>query len=254
MRFILLSVICVGFVLCGTTSLTAQVNIEAYQYGDAKEMGLKNTVSLRGQLTGGNTDLESGTLSWRTDYHTDTDRAFLLFDYDFGKRDGVQYKDDSFVHFRWMHNIRDMIEIEFFVQNEVNPFISLVNRRVYGAGYRFSLWTIGAQRLVFGTGVMHEEELTNKVSSITQRFLRSTNYLSYFWELSSTVSWSGTGYYQFALSDLLNYRVLLDTELAVKLTDNLSLLLNGNYRFASKPVANIEPTDYSVSNGLRWTF
>ena len=63
-----------------------------------------------------------------------------------------------------------------------------------------------------------------------------------------------TTYYQPAVDDFNDFRVLEEATLSVKMTDNLALNLSLNLSHDSKPPQAVKKTDTTYSTGIEYSF
>jgi len=63
-----------------------------------------------------------------------------------------------------------------------------------------------------------------------------------------------TTYYQPAVDDFGDYRLLEDAALSVKMTDSLSLKVSLNLAHDSQPPQDVKKTDTTYSTGIEYSF
>ena len=138
-------------------------------------------------------------------------------------------------------------------------------RLLVGTGPRVSAVDAKRVGLWFGTSAMLEEERLNpeKVAAsedVSRINLRSSTYASLTLRPSESVSWTTTAYFQPRFDAFDDYRIAVESGLALKVAKRLAFTVDARYRNDSQPPitpdgsAPVLATDFNVKNGLKITF
>ncbi|QKT03108.1 DUF481 domain-containing protein [Ectothiorhodospiraceae bacterium 2226] len=249
-----------ALVLAGLSG-TAQaiVNVESLRAVDPPE-GLSGKLSLS---AGG----ESGTVHtssinagagvvWRRQAVTN----FLTFNYAYGESLGVKVTDRSFVHARHVRHVRERTDWELFAQRQHNRFLRLSSRELVGSGARLTLYDEPSQdsRAFLGVGAMYvQERLEERIGTTdggTSGLWRGNVYLALNWRTDDRVRLSSTTYWQPALTDAGDFRLLEEAALRVRVHGNLDLVTSLNIRHNSHPPQGVERTEITYRTGFEYDF
>jgi hypothetical protein len=96
-------------------------------------------------------------------------------------------------------------------------------------------------------------DLVIKAGGVTS-LARSTNYLALSLQLNRQASLSATGYYQPALRDLSDFRILVESNLDFRITQLVAWTTKTHYRFDSQPPSGLKRFDLELDNGISLTF
>ncbi len=88
---------------------------------------------------------------------------------------------------------------------------------------------------------------------IIERNHRTSNYLSMTLEFER-FEIKNTTYYQPNMKEMQDYRILSQSDLLIKLTDNLKFKTGFNYRYDTRPFPGVPKTTYYLSNGILFEF
>jgi len=245
-------ILCFLLVLCAPLQAWAIINAEDLDLS-IEEDGLLGKVGLSANGSSGNSDKINGEASarllWRHGRHTE----MLVGSYAYGKSRGLRDTNKAFAHLRHRYTLTSVWDIEAFAQAQQNEFAHLKLRTLLGGGLRWSHQDENVN-LHLGLGVFHErEKLRNSTLPVT-RLWRGNSYLALGFALNKRVRIQNTVYYQPALKDAADYRLLDDAALSVGLTDHLDLRLAIEIAKDSQPPAGIKDTDISYKTGLEFKF
>ncbi len=235
---------------------SAQVNIEKTRVEDPE--GLSFTLSSNVSIRAGNQERYDIGTSARLDYKIDKNHVFLLGNVGYGKSDTRVYRNRSFAHLRFNHDVSRAITAELFGQIENDEFTLLQIRVLAGVGIRVPYLQRENIAIYQGTSFMfeHEELDQNRVfehpASITAN--RWNNYINIRLQLNENVSLFNTGYIQPRFDDMEDFRVLLDTILEISFNAHFSFTTSLNLRYDSRPPDGLESLDLELRNGFRLSF
>lgn len=237
----------------------AQVNTETLRAGSLQD-GFRLTTNFNFGLAEGNTSYLNLLGNVRLDHQKNNNRSFAVIQYSRAVQDDELFQNAGFLALRNTNYFKPEIGWEIFAQQQFDEFLRLRDRKLIGSGMRLRLYNVESTdeekklQLILGVGGMYEYEDIDAIIPETHSLIRSTNYLSVQWVLNARVSMNAVTYMQIAVSDLMNYRNLLESSIAVKLAESLSLTVGVNHRYDSKPPAGVEPYDIIIRNGLQLLF
>jgi hypothetical protein len=239
--------------------LSAQINTEKLR--NDKEKGFSGNVSLGYGMVMGNTEYLNFIPTIRLDYNTDNYINFISASYNRkqsklnkDKKNLLEHK--GFAHIRSARIITPFLSWEEFGQWEFNEFINLKNRLLIGTGARMDLLSSKGNlpvSLILGVGGMYEEEDYNQGND--KKLLRSTNYLTFIWNISGSVLVQTTSYYQFAVEELEDYRIISESGLKFDLSSWLIFGTNVALRYDNDPTEGVKKKyDMELNNNLTVSF
>ncbi|MBN1757551.1 MAG: DUF481 domain-containing protein [Chitinispirillaceae bacterium] len=238
---------------------TAQVNTENLR-ADEKE-GFSGNVSLRYGMAMGNSEYLSFTPAARIDYNTIRYNSFIAASYNRKQSElkkGREYllAHKGFAHVRSARRFNSFLSWEVFGQWEFNEFISLERRLLGGTGARMNLLSrlfVPSIRLILGMGGMFEHEVYTAEDA--KALWRSTNYITFNWNFSKQGSLHTTAYYQVAVAEPHDFRILSDSGLKFRLASWLVFGTSAGLRFDNDPIAGVvKKYDLELNNDLTVEF
>lgn len=247
-----------------------QINTESMR-STKQDSGLHLVIGGDLGLYTGNTKYINYKAKLRLDHKGGPIEGFLVGQYQLAEADEKKFIDKAFVHLRGMTNTDRWLEFEGFLQYEYNNFIDLPRRQLAGGGARIRIIDSSSDSKTFasylGAGVMYElEDIPAQTGEgprseadstwyAARTLLRSTNYLVLRSKLGDGLSVNSTIYYQPAISDFRDYRILWDVMLKLRLTKQLALTNTINLRYDSlPPYTVIEKHDLELITGLVYEF
>lgn len=249
--------LCFVFLIFVSAYVSAQVNTEVMRKGDdGFSLGLKSLLSYQS----GNTDKFSVSGGANIGYVGDFWYGFMAGNIGYSETSSVKDTWKGFGHVRGGRKLfTDWFSVELFAQKEFDEFLSLNDRNLLGGSLRFysSLVDGIGLDLYLGLGLMMENE-TFDYSSIGESdegttILRSTNYLSISWKLNETLLFASTLYYQPAPEYFHNYRILLNSNLDVKIFKCFSFTTAVNFRYDNEPPVTVaEKYDVELNYGIKF--
>lgn len=247
--------------MCGvlfSTAAHAIVNVEQAIIGQPTE-GMHTTLDLLANGASGNTEKSSTNAEMLSLWQHENDTEFLQLQYAYGKSSGQVDTDRAFAHLRHRTAVTPTWGVEAFAQVGRNPFARLTRRTLLGGGVRKILFeenNVSAGYL--GLGAFHEQEtLTSRLGTndpMGTSLWRLNSYLVLKRQVNEQVRLYNTTYYQPALSDTADYRILEQASMLVKLGQNLDLKVSLDIAFDSKPAQTVQKRDMLYSTGLEFSF
>jgi putative salt-induced outer membrane protein YdiY len=253
-----LSRACLAALLLFVTSAAQAsiVNIES-QRGEVKE-GFSGRFHLALGGAAGNTDkinLQTGArLEWKRDATID----LSILEYNYGETNDVRDTNRAFAHLRRTVQYRERRAVEGFVQVERNEFTRLSFRGLAGGGLRLTLSRSEDFRAYLGLGAFAVREVLDDRVDVTdagaRNFVRGNLYLSLNGDLNDYTTLYNTLYYQPALDDLPDARVLNEAGLRIQLSRQIDLRSSVQVVHQSRPPQTVDKTDITYLTGIEYRF
>ncbi len=108
-------------------------------------------------------------------------------------------------------------------------------------------------KIYMGILAMYEYEKDLR-PDVIHKDLRSDNYVSFSWKASPVLSLSSTTFYQPLFRNAADFRVLNQFTLNVKATKHFSISLNSDYAYDAFPAVGTPQINYTITNGITYTF
>ncbi len=236
----------------------AIVNVEQAIIGQPTE-GVHTTLDFLVNGSSGNAEKSTNKAEllslWQHANHTE----FLQLQYAYGKSRGVVDTDRAFAHLRHRTALNADWAVEGFGQVGRDPFSRLTQRTLLGGGARLVLFEQNQKSAGYlGLGAFNEREtLSSKLGTsdpVQSRLWRANSYLVLKRQLNEQVRVYSTTYYQPAIGDAADFRMLEQAFVLVKLDKNLDLKLSLDIAFDSKPPQTVQKRDLFYSTGLEFSF
>ncbi len=244
--------------LSWTVNSDAIVNIEKMRKDPSKE-GFSGHMELSFGGASGNTKKNGGYAGTRLQWRKDHIINFAVLRYAYGESAGNRDTNNSFFHARHIHQQTSWRADEIFVQGETDEFARLSYRGLIGGGERFALIrNPKGQSAFLGMGVYYAMERLEDTAGTTDggrdEFFRLSTYFSYTHQINAQVSVISTTYYQPALEQFSDYRLLEEAGMGIKMSDRFMLNLSLDIIHDSKPPQTVNKTDIIYSTGLEYQF
>jgi putative salt-induced outer membrane protein YdiY len=236
----------------------AIVNVEQAIIGRPAE-GLHTTLDLLASGASGNTDKSAVNVNLLSLWQHGANTEYLQVRYAYGKSNGKTDTDNAFVHLRHRTAIGENWGVEEFVQTGRDRFARLARRTLLGGGLRSTLFEEEQKSALYlGLGAFYEWERLNYVPGTTdvlrKQLWRANSYLIWKRQFNEQVRFNNTLYYQPALADTANYRVLEQALMLVKLDENLDFKVSLDVAYNSQPPQTVKKRDVLYSTGLQFSF
>lgn len=236
--------------------LDAQINTEKFRKEkDEDNFEMKIGVAL--SMYKGNTDILRLDSDLNIGFNKNKNYLFLVGNITYGEKNKAAYLNKGFAHLRWVRRLSQPLMMEVFVQEEFNEFILLKRRDVAGAGVRVRLVNHKKDTSKFvahvGLGLVWENELYNESDTKKKedaQLFKSTNYLSFHWDITDVLSMESVDYIQFNLGKGSSTRITSELKFNVKLSKALSFTTTAKYRYDSNPPQTVKNYDLQIKNGL----
>jgi hypothetical protein len=238
------------------------VNLQPVASAGYGEEGWAGVIKASLQWRTGNTNLFQVGTSALLRYQVDLHRLIALGSFDVGYQDGFDEAEvflrRGLGHLRWQWNALEWLTPEAFVQLGADEFKGIALRALVGAGPRFELVQGPAVNAAVGLTYVYEREHLGSGSGADAGKQSDQHRLSVYLTGSFAIDplflIAHTTYYQMLLLDPLDYYILSETSLQVKLHDLVALSIDFGLMYDSKPPDKVVDLDTSLTLGLGVTF
>ncbi len=232
----------------------SQKNTEQYRY--TKDIGFYNTINAGFELSSGNEEFVKLTGSYRLDFISKNFYTFLVGDIEYKEGNSRIITNKGFLHYRFIHKKLLFLNPEFFTQLEYDDFLLIEHRELFGAGIRIDIANYSNIDSVtnidfdIGLGIMQEYEKYKISDPDKSDLIRSTNFVSFFLNFNKYSNFNLVIYYQPALNNLDDYRMLGEMKLSLPIFNGFSFYTQLNYRYDNHPLPNLKYYTFGMNNGF----
>ncbi|MEO6638589.1 MAG: DUF481 domain-containing protein [Ginsengibacter sp.] len=188
------------------------------------------------------------------EYKTTRSLSLFLVDYSLLEGNGQTLNNNLFYHLRYNYKINKWLRWEAFSQLQQNNITGIKLRWLAGTGPRFKLAASKKISLYAATAAMFEYEKEQTKPVIYHRDFRSSSYVSITYKPSENSEIIGAAFYQPLFSNFNDYRILNEIRLKFQIATHFSFTTGWDYLYDSKPAANTPSLNYSISNGIEFSF
>ncbi len=234
----------------------AIVNMEDLHTGEP-EPGFSGQVELSVQNSRGNSDKQEYRLGSRLQHHRDALTNYLLLSGSYGESNGIKNTEKGFLHARHMHRLGPILTAEAYAQAESDTFARLELRALLGTGVRLTLLPRAEKGEVYlGLGGYYSEERIDRsfADGGTEALWRANSYLVLKYQASDNTTLLSTTYYQPAVKDTTDYRLLEQAAMRVKVSEVLSLIVGLDYRRDNRPPIGVKKEEVNMTTSLSLAF
>ena len=235
----------------------AIVNMDGLHF-DNKEDMFTADLDLTVSGSSGNSNTTKAALNAQFSWIAEKSINLAILGYQYGESNNDRSENKSFIHYRYIHQLTNVIDWELFAQWEQNEFTRLSYRRLLGLGVRFSVAKSEKQRAFLGVGGFYSKEKIAFTTGLTddgvEEFTRASFYFLSKYKISPTVHFSNALYYQPRVNLFSDYRALLESKFDFKINNSLSFRISLDVEYDSQPSQTIESTDVSYMTGLTLNF
>ena len=243
--------------LISPLSTMAIVNMDGLHF-DQKENTSSAALDITASGSSGNQNSTKTSLNGQYNWIKNKVIHLAIVGYQYGENNNISNVNKAFIHYRYIYQMNETLDLEFFGQLEKNEFTRISYRGLVGSGVRYSIAKTNKHRGFLGLGGFYSSEKTEVTEGLTddgvENFVRANLYFLSKYQISSTLNFSNVIYYQPRLSDFSDYRALLESKLDFKIAKNLSLRLSLDVEHDSQPSQTIKSTDVSYMTGLAFKF
>lgn len=246
--------ICLIFLYC---NLNAQiVNIENRRIYD-------DTTGWSGAFDAGFSAIRNKDLllnaSFRPRVQYKTKRHYYLFltDWYYSKGADKVYANTGMMHFRYAYRLnkkgstkKSPWKWENYAQIQYNQLLDQRMRALTGSGIRLKAFDKKGYRIFVGTSTFYEYEEIQSSDIINQGF-RWSNYVSWFFNPTSTFSFSAATYYQPLWRDFKDFRLMGQYTMTLQVFKRVDFRLEFNNSYDSRPPVNVRKWIFNTTFGVR---
>ncbi len=180
--------------------------------------------------------------------------SFILGEFKYTRSSEEIFANSGLLHLRYAYRIKQSPwKWETYYQIQYNELLNQRLRTILGSGIRWKFLDNKGFRFFTGTSFFAEYEEIQPNNQFN-RDIRWSNYLSWFIEPTSTLSFTAATYYQPLPYDFSDFRFMGQYALIIKLVKNLSLRTEYTIFHDSKPPEGVRKTIFSSSLGLSYSF
>ncbi|HCL29331.1 MAG TPA: hypothetical protein DIC52_12955 [Candidatus Latescibacteria bacterium] len=237
----------VALLVIGTNPSLGQVNIEAYR-GNA---GLAGAARFSVSSDFGNVEVVRSDGAGNLTLDNDAGALLLVMRGAAGFLGGKRYANSGVLHMRYTWKLRTLIHPEVFVQGDYARSRRLDARSLLGIGGRWNLLRADRLALAIGSAVMWERErldlLPMDPHDDRTSAARLSSYVNLYAATTRGVSLASTAYYQPAVSDMADARLLGTIELTTPIIGPLQQTTIIDFRIDRKSPQGVKNSDVKLS-------
>ena len=234
----------------------AITSLEALHLGTPRE-GFSGQADLSLSGRSGNSDTADLSLGSRLQWHHEGVINYLLLTAAYGESNGLRDTEKWFLHGRHIERIHNGLDWEAFAQGGGDRFARLSFRGLLGGGARIQLGNRAGRQAILGLGGYYSQERLRDDGYPDTRsdiFWRGNAYLVLKTALGDNATLVSTTYYQPALDDWSDFRLLEQAGLKVAINRSLALKINLDINHDSRPPQGVKKTDTSFTTSLSYAF
>jgi len=186
--------------------------------------------------------------------------AFIwLTKQDFSNANRAEVVNTGYSQFVYRYQFRKRIVPELLVQYQWNGPLGMVSRYLGGGNMRFNLYSDSTSQLLLKTGLIYEWEEWKYTSAgethpayFINENLKLNIYLKYMYKISDSFDFTVASYLQASPDKNIVYpRISPIMVLNFKITKKLSMEINAQMAYDTKPFIPIDKLQYRISNKLK---
>ena len=241
-----------------TLPLFGQINIERLRMDDDTTGMWSGHIESELTFKKGNSDvlLLESTVAVEADWRNSS--ALLVIKGDIGESNGNRISNEFATHLRYVDRFSSSVYGEVFLQYNYNLSRKILNREIAGGGVRFLLIEEPDWKIRLGVGAMLEREEYDVPKSEREareaNLISGNSYLSVNLALAKNMVITSTTYFQPALKELKDFRILSETKAAFKFSKDLSFTLKFNLLYENIPLTGLKSYDIDSKYGIEWNF
>ncbi|MBN2413211.1 DUF481 domain-containing protein [candidate division KSB1 bacterium] len=255
-RIIMLFLLLTGLLIYHSDAVS-QVNVEKFRK-NGHEKGLTGYARISVSSRTGNVDVTEIDVEGSADFRWKRMDSFIIVQGDQGWKEDEQYSNEGLIHFRQIYEFKKAWQPETFIQTDFNKKRSLSDRKLFGIGFRTTIFRNSSNSIVCGTSYMYEyEKLDISNQSVYQtitKYNRWNNYFALNLNINSRLQGYLTTYYQPRFDEFSDMRILSEANLKAVIFSPFSVTITYNMRYDSDPPENIKDMDAKLTMGLVYVF
>ncbi len=234
------------FICCHFTFFGQILNVEKKRDGLDKK-GWQGNIDFTAKYTKNTSDVFQFSNKTKVSYKKDLNTFLVITDLKLIKKNTEDIINRGVIHLRYIKQVENSENLKFesFGQAQFNAVQKINLRSLLGVGYRFQVLGNDTINLNFGTGIMYEHE--ESVLKTYQKAIRSTNYISFNWDIKNKWKLRLISYYQPKIGNLIDYRISTETALSYQISKQFSIVSIVTSLYDTKPIEGI-PKDFVTGN------
>lgn len=235
-----------------------QVNIEKLRArtNDTVSFGGELSVSL--QYDKGNNDYQRINSIGLFQVDLDSSYVLLFYNLEYGLDEREPFSDLGLLHYRHIFPFTKTKQFEYFLQANYDADLLIKLRTVFGLSYRYTLLPKDQFKTSVGLGTMLEYEKIDVSTDDNHKArllnFRINSYVTSQILINEKASILLTAYYQPAINDFDDYRILAEATVSSEITNHWSFTFSILTRSDSKQPATLKPTDIRTRAGIKYLF
>ncbi|GMR20625.1 MAG: hypothetical protein BMS9Abin36_1221 [Gammaproteobacteria bacterium] len=222
------------------------------------DAGFSGQFKLAANGASGNSPRSNVSAGLRVQWHQPRYTDFLVVDGARSSSNDDLTGNKAFLHLRHIHHISEGWSIEGFAQTQYNEFTRLSYRGLVGSGVRIGpAYSDQSLAAYLGAGMFYEREIIddkNAADAGSNNFWRGNIYGVIKVSINESTRLAVSSYYQPVVDDTKDYRLLANTVLRIRLTDNIYLDLEYALSYDSQPPEDVERTDSTFRTAVNLGF
>jgi hypothetical protein len=186
-------------------------------------------------------------------YRKNRSRFLFLSSTEYTRAGNADFVNTGYQHLRYNYKINEWLTWEALVQVQYNKVLKVDLRAIAGTGPRIKL--VKQENFRSYLGLIHlieREEITgDSAIYYTQRL---SSYLTFTWNISKTVEFISTTFYQPNYADFSDYRIATTNALEIDILRHLSFRTGFDLLYDTRQPAGIPNLTYTLKNGVDWKF
>jgi hypothetical protein len=244
---------CALLVLLSSSVLRGQVlNVENKRFHD-DSLGWAGNSMLRFNLVQNTQRVFQIGSNLHLQYRTLHSRILMLGEINYLQSGDNAPVNTGYGHVRWGRKLTNVLTLESFVQGQFNKPLKMDLRLISGVGLRWRLANSSKVRVYLASLPMAEFEEV-KADNQINRNIRLSSYVSMHWDVTPTLEFENTTYYQPRINTLNDYRLAGESSLKMKLGQRLSWGVSYQYLFDTRQPTDIPRWTYRLENRLEFSF
>jgi hypothetical protein len=242
------------FLFCGIQKAQAQiVNIEKERIRNQDSIALAGKLSTTFNLTQNKNLLINSDINPHLQYKNRKHILLGIAQWEYAALNKKNINNGGYVHLRYNYALFKNSKLEIFTQLQYNKVWNMPYRYLLGAGPRFKLLDAQKQKIYTGPLYMYEIQSV-KADNYIQHNHRISTYVSWNTQLTSSLSFNGTVYYQPKIDQFSNYRLTGLCELNVVISKKLTFDNRFSYIYDQTLTTDVPASSYRYTAGLGYKF
>lgn len=215
--------------------------------------GWSGTGKLSFNLIKNTKKFNEGGLRTHLQYKTMRSLYLALTEYELIQSEDDEFSNKGMIHLRYNYKLNSVFTAEAFTQAQFNKVLNLNFRGLTGAGMRAKILGFNNFRLYTGASYMYEYEEPVHPNPHEYNH-RMSSYISFTIKPNQGFSLINTMYFQPLIGDFSDYRISLNLDMVIRISQRLSYITSLEYLSDNRPLPEMPRNIYSFKNGLLFDF